>query len=73
MLAADADVLRKLLLCQTGVLAIIKVWWRCPKGHSYRAAISSRAGGRQQPHGKTALRLSHLCRQANESMYSNSK
>ena len=22
-----------------------KVWWRCPKGHSYRAAISSRAGG----------------------------
>ena len=22
-----------------------KAWWRCPKGHSYRAAISSRAGG----------------------------
>ena len=22
-----------------------KVWWRCPKGHNYRAAISSRAGG----------------------------
>ena len=22
-----------------------KVWWLCPKGHSYRAAISSRAGG----------------------------
>ena len=22
-----------------------KAWWRCPTGHSYRAAISSRAGG----------------------------
>ncbi len=43
-----------------------KVWWLCDKG-------SCMAGGRQQPHGKTALRLSDLRRQTIGPMHSDSK
>ena len=43
-----------------------KVWWLCDKG-------SCVAGGRQQPHGKTALRLSDLRGQTIGPMHSNFK
>lgn len=45
-LAAEWDAEKNAPLLPTRVApgTMRKVWWRCPKGHSYCAAISSRAG-----------------------------
>lgn len=42
-----------------------KAWWRCPKGHSYRAAISSRAGGGAAIRVMRGVRSSAAARERN--------
>ena len=41
----DAEKNAPLLPAQIAAGTLRKVWWRCSKGHSWQAAVSSRTGG----------------------------